>query len=68
MQPNQGPDAGNIRAAERPIYFGTHPMPPAQVGNPTADRLFPSDFERVRSGSARGRALKPKNKTRARKK
>jgi hypothetical protein len=29
-------------------------MPAAQIGNPTADLLFPSDSERVRSGSAPG--------------
>jgi hypothetical protein len=35
-------------------------MPAAQIGNSTTDLMFPSDSERVRSGSARRRSLKPR--------
>ena len=35
---------------------GPDTMPTAQIGNPSADLMFPSDSERVRSGSARRRS------------
>jgi hypothetical protein len=39
---------------------GPDTMPAAQIGNPSADLMFPSDSKRVRSGSARRRSLKPR--------
>jgi hypothetical protein len=48
--------------ARRAVDTGTHTMPAAQTGNPSTDLLFPTDSERVRSGSARRRVKAKKTR------